>query len=77
MLWLVDKLDIILSFFSISDRMADSIKEEPDLKEIDIKDEIASLQHETFLSAPVEETCTIYVKEEYVKIELAEIKGKH
>ena len=40
MLWLVDKLDIILSFFSISDRMADSIKEEPDLKEIDIKDKI-------------------------------------
>ena len=53
--------------------MAESMKEELDIKEIDIKDKI---KEEICPFSTVEETCTVYVQEEDVKIENTEIKGK-
>ena len=56
--------------------MAESIKEEMDIKKNDIKQEIFSPQDHILPSSTVEDTCTVYVKEEDVKIEITELKGK-
>ena len=46
-------------------------KDEPDIKEVAV-----SIQEDILPSSTVEDTITIYVKEEDVKIEITEIKGK-
>ena len=46
-----------------SDKMAESMKEELNLKEIDIKEEI-SIQETIPPSSIVEDTCTVYLQEE-------------
>ena len=51
--------------------MAESKKDEPDIKEVAV-----SIQEDILPSSTVEDTITIYVKEEDVKIEITEIKGK-
>ena len=56
--------------------MAESIKEEMDIKKNDIKQEIFPPQDDILPSSTVEDTCTVYVKEEDVKIEITELKGK-
>ena len=56
--------------------MAESVKEEPDIKEIDNKEGI-SIQEEIIPSSAVEDTCTVYVQEEDVGMDAIEIKGKH
>ena len=56
-------------------RMAESTKEELDMEEIDIKEEI-SIQEEILLSSTVEDTCTVYLQEEDLGMDATEIKGK-
>ena len=56
--------------------MAESLKEEPDIKEIDKKEEI-SIQEEILPSFTLEDTCTVYLQEEDVGMDATEIKGKH
>ena len=56
--------------------MAESVKEEPDIKEIDKKEEI-SIQEDILPSSTVEDTCTVYLQEEDVGMDATEIKGKH
>ena len=64
------------TYFSISDRMAESLKEEPDIKKIDKKEEI-SIQEEILPHSTVEDTCTVYLQEEDVGKDATEIKGKY
>ena len=56
--------------------MTESVKEEPDIEEIDKKEEI-SIQEEILPSSTVEDTCTVYLQEEDVGMDATEIKGKH
>ena len=63
------------AYFYIPDRMAESVKEEPDIEEIDKKEEI-SIQEEILPSSTVEDTCTVYLQEEDVGMDATEIKGK-
>ena len=68
------------------------MKEELDIKENDIKDEIKEeilpfstgevtctvyVQEESLPPSTVEKTCTVYVQEEDVKMDNTEIKGKY
>ena len=55
--------------------MTESLKEEPDIKEMDKKEEI-SIQEEILPSSTVEDTCTVYLQEEDVGMDATEIKGK-
>ena len=64
------------AYFYIPDRMAESVKEEPDIKEIDKKEEI-SIQEEILPSSTVEDTCTVYLQEEDVGMDATETKGKN
>ena len=53
--------------------MTENMKDEIKMENIEIKEEI----HEEMLpSSTVEDTCTVYIKEEDVKVEIAETKGK-
>ena len=54
--------------------MTESVKEEPDRKEIDKKEEI-SIQEEILPSSTVEDTCTVYLQEEDMGMDATEIKG--
>ena len=49
--------------------MAEIIKEEMDTKNIEIKEEILEI---ILPSSTVEDTCTVYIKEEDVKVEITE-----
>ena len=49
--------------------MSASIKEEPMLKEFEMKGERASFKEHSSTLKPVEDICTVYVKEEDVKME--------
>ena len=55
--------------------MTETVKEEPDIKEIDKNEEI-SIQKEILPSSTVEDTCTVYLQEEDVGMDATEIKGK-
>lgn len=57
----------------ISERMAGHLKEEVKTENIDIKEE---LPEENPPSSCIEETCTVYIKEDDVKVEISETKGK-
>ena len=63
------------TYIFIPDRMTESFKEEPDIKEIDKNEEI-SIQEEILPSSTVEDTCTVYLQEEDVGMDATEIKGK-
>ena len=58
---------------TISERMAGIIKEEMEMKNIKIKEEVPE---DTRSSSTVEDICTVYIKEEDVKVEIIETKGK-
>ena len=58
---------------TISERMAGIIKEEMEMKNIKIKEEVPE---DARSSSTVEDTCTVYIKEEDVKVEIIETKGK-
>ena len=53
--------------------MTENVKDEIKRENIEIKEEITE---EILPSSTVEDTCTVYIKEEDVKVEIAEIKGK-
>ena len=52
------------------------MKEELDIKEKGIKEEIVFIKKDILPSSTVEETCTVYVQEEDVEMDNASIKGK-
>ena len=54
--------------------MAESLKEEPDIKEIDTNRE-NSIQ--ILPSSTVEDTCTVYLQDEDMGMDATEIKGKY
>jgi len=57
----------------ISERMAEIIKEELEMKNIEIKEEILE---EMLPSSTVEDICTIYIKEEDIKVVISQTNGK-
>ena len=57
----------------ISERMAEIIKEELEMKNIKIKEEILE---EMLPSSTVEDICTVYIKEEDIKGEITQTNGK-
>ena len=60
-----------------SDRMAKFIKEEINIEEFEIKEEIVSFQEEILPSSTVEVTCTGNLHKDDVKMENTGIQGKH
>ena len=58
----------------MTENMKDEIKmENIEIENIEIKKEI---DEEMLPSSTVEDTCTVYIKEEDVKVEIGETKGK-
>ena len=57
----------------ISERMAEIIKEELEMKNIEIKEEILE---EMLPSSTVEDICTVYIKEEDIKVVISQTNGK-
>ena len=62
---------------NFSDRMAKFIKEELNIEEFEIKEEIVSFQEEILPSSTVEDTCTVNLHKDDIKIENTGIQGKH
>ena len=60
-----------------SDKMAKFIKEELNIKEFEIKEEIVSFQEEILPSSTLEDTCTVNLHKDDVKMENTGIQGKH
>jgi len=56
--------------------MAEIIKEELNIEEFEIKEEIVSTKEEILTSSTVEDTCTVNINKDYVKVENADIPGK-
>ena len=59
-----------------SDRMAEIIKEELDLEEFEIKEEIVFIREDILPSSIVEDTCTFNILKDDIKMEYTEIQGK-
>ena len=55
--------------------MAEIIKEELDLEEFEIKEEIVSIEEKILLSSTEEDTCTVNLHKDDIKIENAGIQG--
>ena len=60
-----------------SDRMTETIKEEINLEEFEIKEEINSFKKEILPSSTVEDTCTGNLHKDDLKMENTGIQGKH
>ena len=65
----------ILCINHFSDRIAEIVKEELNLEEFEIKEEIVYSQEENLPSSTVEDTCTVKLHENGIKIENTEIQG--
>ena len=59
-----------------SDRIAEIIKEEINIEEFEIKEEIVSIKEEILPSSTVEAKCTVNLKKDGIKIENTGIQGK-
>ena len=57
----------------ISERMTEIIKEELEMKNIEIKEEILE---EMLPSSTLEDICTVYIKEEDIKVVISQTNGK-
>ena len=57
---------MFIFFLLFSERMSASVKEEPMLEELEMK---SSIKESSSTLKPVEDICTVYVKEEDVKME--------
>ena len=57
--------------------MAKFIKEELNIEEFEIKEEIVSFQEEILPSSTVEDTCTVNLHKDDMKMENTGIQGKH
>ena len=57
--------------------MAKFIKEELNIKEFEIKEEIVSFQKEILPSSTVEDTCTVNLHKDDKKMEYTGMQGKH
>ena len=60
-----------------SDKMAKFIKEELNIKEFETKEEIVSFQEEILPSSTLEDTCTVNLHKDDMKMENTGIQGKH
>ena len=47
------------------------------LEQLEVKEEIVSIQEDTLSFSTVEDTCTVYKQEEDAQMEFTEIKGKN
>ena len=56
--------------------MAEIIKEELNIEEFEIKEEIVSIKEEFLPSSTVENTCTFILHKDDIKMEDTEIQGK-
>ena len=65
----------IICLNHFSDRMAEIVKEELDLEEFEIKEEIVYSQEENIPSSTVEDTCIVKLHENGIKIENTGIQG--
>ena len=54
--------------------MAGNLKDEIKMENIEIKEKI---QENILPSSTLEETCTVYIKEEDIKVEITKTKGKN
>ena len=57
--------------------MAKIILEELNIEEFEIKEEIVSFQEEILPSSTVDDTCTVNLHIDYIKMENTGIQGKH
>ena len=55
--------------------MAENMKDK--LEQLEVKEEIVSIQEDTLSFSTVEDTCTVYKQEEDAQMEFTEIKGKN
>ena len=72
-------LTIEFIFYSrsyFSDRMAENIKAQLDVEEFGIKEEIVYIKEEILPSSTVEDTCTINLLRDDIKMEYTGIQGK-
>ena len=61
---------------AFSDRMAKIMKEEIDLEEFEIKEELISENEEILPPSTVKDTCTVNLHKDVIKIDKTEIQGK-
>ena len=59
-----------------SDKMAEIIKEELNIEEFEIKEEIVSIKEEILHFSTVEDTCTVNLHKDDINIENTGIQGK-
>ena len=59
-----------------SDRMAETIEEELNLEEFEIKEEIISFKEEILPSSTVDDTCTVNLHKDDIKMASTGIQGK-
>ena len=67
----------MICFVHFTDRMAKFIKEELNIEEFEIKEEIVSFQEEILSSSTVDNTCTVNLHKDDMKMENTGIQGKH
>ena len=57
--------------------MAETIEEDINLEEFEMKEETVFKEEEILLSSSVENMCSVYIQGEKVKMENSGIQGKH
>ena len=67
----------LLYLLNFPDRMAKIIKEELNIEEFEIKEEIVSFQEEILPSSTVEDACTVNLHEDDLNMKNIRIQGKH
>ena len=67
----------MICFVHFTDRMAKFIKEELNIEEFETKEEIVSFQEEILPSSTVEDTYTVKILKDDMKMENTGIQGKH
>ena len=67
----------LLYLLNFPDRMAKIIKEELNIEEFEKKEEIVSIKEEILPSSTVEDTCTVNLHKDDLKMENTGIQGKH
>ena len=56
--------------------MAETIKNELNIEQFEIKEEVVSIQEEILPSSTVKDTCTVNLNKDYIKMDNADIQGK-
>ena len=75
-------IDIIVCIVYIStlasfpDKMAEILKEEFNIEEFEIKEDIVSIKEKILPFSTIQDTCTVNINKDDMKIEIKEIQGK-